>query len=193
MNPGCMKESQRRGLCALHLGGRPRAKKHIAFQSVTHGDEKAAGVDQLAKDDRDLAAANILVAMSNRQRRSTSSSCSDLSSISESGSGSSTPGRPGVAEFEASAYSYGGIQTAAFLNAVSPAWLPFYAAATRGEFVCSAIPEIRATFQHEMAPVQGIGPQSHLYGLSPFSSILRYYQLLSNLRESSVQPRGIRE
>lgn len=92
VHTGCMKESQRRGLCAMHLGGRPRSKKpSIATsnggQNMSICDVSFSVID---RNKEDLAVANILVEMSHLQVHRSPSVSSDshtsLSSRSESSS-----------------------------------------------------------------------------------------------------------
>lgn len=106
--PKCMKESQKSGLCANHLGGRPRPKKTSPVDPST--DELTVSGSVIS--DEDLAAAMSLVQMSQSPTQSPQRVSVSDGSDSPQSSKSSTPEPPlpvGSATHESSAPDEGDV------------------------------------------------------------------------------------
>ena len=186
VTPDCKKESQRRGLCALHMGGRPRAKKPVSYKTTEVPVIEAGKDDDVCekgRDEEDVAAASILVEMSLKKKHSTSSSCSDVSSASDLGCASFTQGRPKKSGFVP---YFDALQQGSSFSSFLPTALSL-PVALKGDSRCNLHELIRTGAYHgEIAASLGVGPCFPYVGLFSSPAWLAYRRLY--FQSSSLIP-----
>lgn len=187
VSPGCTKESQRRGLCAMHSGGRLRPKKQPSRIKLPADDLTQVVPDlksdaEMKEDLEQLEAATTLCQMSKRKWKS---SCSDLSCSSDSASSSGlppatepvtpTPGRnSGFRPYDHQFCFF------------PPTWQPFL---VHRDYGIMPSPDMTntTTFRHNWSSIPGIGPQISFFGFPQLSPMLAPFQPLPQFTMPRVQ------